>query len=405
MPLDQVDAVEEKDIPAIMGTPFPPVPEAEDTPAPAEATAEALSQQDSDLPPVNRRRTNLHTILNETWGASWIDDEIFEEIIKHGDPSTAKKTKTGFTFSLSSGETITWLSPTPHYNYEIVKGPKKNFNQEAAETMIALARMHGWKKMQVQGTVAQKEMLWLAVQRQNLHAREAFELRQKNEPTKDKNGKEIEFTPFEVINFHPLADSEVLRQWQAELAAHEEAKNPAPTVERVDTPEPPPLPQQAAPQEEQKPVAAAARAPNADYTRAYYPFLDPGSPEYASDDKYQKLLDRLHASEFPRQEPTQTIDPFFDPTSDDYVGPKANSLTKEFSAAAEQATNARPSAKARMNAVLQDAQAVLGKGVSSDDPFISLPAEPEPSASRFLQPEATQPPAAPPPKAPPQLKM
>jgi hypothetical protein len=192
----------------------------------------------------NQKRTKLHEVINEKWGYNWLDNDAFSSIIKYADPEMAKKNKTGFEMDLLNGKKIKWNLPSQNDPNEKISGPNRGFDQDTAAAMVALARLRGWKTMIVEGTLEQKEMLWLAVQRQNLLEMDAFERDQKSGkiPKKDNEGKEITFSPLSVANFVPLADSPVYQQWLEEEAAWKAQHAPAPELKQdtgPDTPEKP----------------------------------------------------------------------------------------------------------------------------------------------------------------------
>ena len=202
---NQNSTPQEEVMPGLSNTSFESAPvENKNTPKPANA---------------NRKRTRLDEVINEAWGYGELDDDAFESIIKYADPDTADKNKTGFEVALRNGGKIKW-NPQSQTEPEMISCPSRKFNPEAAAAMVALSRLHGWKALNVHGTVEQKEMLWLEVQRQNLLEKEAFERKVKDGTIpKDKDGKLPVYTPLTVANFTPLADSRIYQQWLQEEAA------------------------------------------------------------------------------------------------------------------------------------------------------------------------------------------
>jgi len=208
----------------------------------------ADSQAPVETPPQppannNRRqtRTRLHDVLNETWGlgadAFLYLDDAFLYLDEYADSDSAKKTKTGFEIKLRNGGKVMW-NPPDRDHPEMISAPAKSFNQDSAEAIVALARLHGWKTLNLHGNQEQKEMLWLAVQRQNLQDQQAYE----RNPRRDKDGKKIEYVPLTVSNFAPLGDSKILQQWLEEKARHDALRTPE--VEKGTEPPPvaPPVP-------------------------------------------------------------------------------------------------------------------------------------------------------------------
>ncbi|MCE9508025.1 MAG: hypothetical protein K8R48_06910 [Alphaproteobacteria bacterium] len=193
-----------------------------------------IPMPEQDAANANQKRTKLHEVINEAWGYNWLDNDAFASIIKYADPEMAQKNKMGFELDLLNGKKIKFYHPTPNDPNERIAGPKKELDQDTAAAMVALARLRGWKTMNVHGTVEQKEMLWLAVMRQNLLEIDAFERDQKNGkiPKKDQDGKEIPFSPLSVANFVPLADSPVYQQWLQEEAEWKAKHAPAPELTR-----------------------------------------------------------------------------------------------------------------------------------------------------------------------------
>lgn len=211
---------------------------------PAEQTDEQRQQAAAKCGP--RKRSNLDGVINDLWGFPSLDDEAYLSLIKDVDPDSAKKKKTGFELTLLNGGKINWNAPT-HNCHESISAPNRGFCQESAEAMVAMARLRGWKALNVSGTVEQREMLWLAVQRQNLKEKTAFEEGQRNGsiPKNDKDGKPLEYVPLTVNNYAPELNSKIDLQWQAEYDAlhpvkveNAAAKPPAPA--RPPPPPPPP---------------------------------------------------------------------------------------------------------------------------------------------------------------------
>lgn len=171
--------------------------------------------------------TPLHKVLNDLWGLNRIDEPVYLQLAENVRLDSARKTKTGFEVTLDSGQKITWSPYIHKVANEKITGPKNGFDQAAAAAMIALADAHGWKKLQVTGKAEHKELLWLAVQRQNVRDKEAFDIAQKEgRIPPDENGNPRKFVPIE-INFAPLPDSAVYRQWQAEKPADRKADSKA----------------------------------------------------------------------------------------------------------------------------------------------------------------------------------
>jgi hypothetical protein len=200
---------------------------------PSLSTTSNLPVESNQTPAnTNQKRTRLHEVINETWGYNWLDNDAFASIIKYADPEMAKKNTTGFELDLFNGKKIKWNLPSQNDPNERISGPNRGFDQDTAAAMVALARLRGWKTLNVHGTVAQKEMLWLAVQRQNLLEMDAFERDQKNGkiPKTGADGKVITFSPLSVGNHTPLADSPIYQQWLKEEAEWKEKHAPTPEL-------------------------------------------------------------------------------------------------------------------------------------------------------------------------------
>lgn len=212
--------------------------------------------------------TKLHKVIHEAWGNDdWLRSSAFAYFIKLADAEHAKKTKTGFELMMN-GKKVSWNAPTQQ-SPEMVTGVSRGFDQSSADAMVALARLRGWRTMNVHGTTEQKDMLWLSIQRQNRLDQEAFENGQKNGTIPLKDGKPIEYTPLTVGNYKPAADSPAMQAYLREQAEYdalhappaaitppEEVAKPAAPAEpaKDETPAPPP----ATPS---KFIAPAARAP------------------------------------------------------------------------------------------------------------------------------------------------
>lgn len=205
----------------------------------------------------NKHSTKTHEVLNEVCGFSWIEDYRYDQLIKYGiKPDKTKKNKLGFEMESTDGR-INWS--VGQDGRQLISHPVKmfkTFTQDDAAAMVALTKVFGWTQVQVHGTVAQKEMLWLAVQLQNLLDQEFYD---KN-PKRDESGKKIEFVPTAVVGFTPIATSKV---WQQLQQAQDEykARNPKPEdAEPGISSDPPPAPsmsENAAP-EKKPPLTAKA---------------------------------------------------------------------------------------------------------------------------------------------------
>ncbi|MBI3440846.1 MAG: hypothetical protein HY052_03415 [Proteobacteria bacterium] len=199
---------------------------------------------------LNRTRTKLHGVINELWGYNWLQDDPYFYLIHYANPDKTKKTKTGFKLKLLDGGEINWNPPSER-SPEMISGVSRHFNQASAEAIVALARLRGWKTLDVHGTPAQKEMLWLAAQRQNLQEKEAYE----RNPCVDDKGNKVPFQPLVVTNFAPLADSRAFVQWKQEEAAYNTQHPPVPAI--------PPDPPTPAPEEKKAAPVSASQFTNA----------------------------------------------------------------------------------------------------------------------------------------------
>jgi len=173
----------------------------------------------SDSKFIQYQRSKLHEVVNEKWGVTWIDNDIYGHLIKYANPQSAKANKNGFSFKSLDGKKIEWNSATQEGPEKI--GTSKKITEESAASIVAMSRARGWKTLNIHGKVKDKELLWLATQRQNLHDKEDFKKRQEagHIPADEK------YQDLTVSNFTPLLDSKIMQQWQRELAAYN-AANP-----------------------------------------------------------------------------------------------------------------------------------------------------------------------------------
>lgn len=189
-----------------------------------------------------QRQTKLHEVIGDAWGfplgADWMDDDAYTYLIKIANPDTAKKTKTGFEADLLGGGKIAWHAPTPN-SPEKITSDAKTFNQQSAAAVIAMARMRGWKTLNLHGSPEQKEILWMAIQRQNLLEQEAYE----RSPKFDATGNKIPYVPLASGDFTPRDG--VINMWLKEKEEYEriqQKKQAAPPAPPASTPPAAPAP-------------------------------------------------------------------------------------------------------------------------------------------------------------------
>ena len=199
-------------------------------------------------------KTNLSQLIKSYWkiDPDNIDEAVWDEILSNADPEKAtsytrniyarnmrrfsyqfyeSSIKKGFKVKLYHGGTVLWKPPTPAIPVEKIYSNRNfTFTQDSANSVIALARLRGWKSINLSGTHHQRDMLWLAVQRQNLKEQKAFEARQADGSIKkfDDKGKAIKYIPITIANFTPEADSKLAQQWAEELATATKKKTPKP---------------------------------------------------------------------------------------------------------------------------------------------------------------------------------
>jgi hypothetical protein len=254
---------------------------------PSLTTAADAQAQEKQASNVNRKRTRLHAVINEAWGYKWLDDDAFLSIINYVDPETAERNKKAgfFELELLNGGKIKWAPPNQN-EPEKISCPPRKFNAEAAAAMVSLARLRGWKTVNVDGTVEQKEMLWLEVMRQNLLDKESFERKQKDGtiPKKSQDGKDIVYTPLTVANFVPLADSPVFQQW-----LKEEADYNARHAETGLTQDDGKAPEKKAENEVQKPEAETKKTEPEKKTDIESKFVDKTGEKKASPESRKKF--------------------------------------------------------------------------------------------------------------------
>lgn len=169
---------------------------------------------------MNRRRTALHEVANEIWGYNWLSDGPFHSLIKYVDPDTADNYRQGFSVKLATGGKMFWQPGDQNNPHESITCSKRHFCPEAAASMIAMARLRGWKTLTLTGTPEHKEILWLEAMRQELQDRDTY-LQQKRDGSLPvgPDGKPEAYQPLRVEGFTPLADSPVYLQWLQEEAA------------------------------------------------------------------------------------------------------------------------------------------------------------------------------------------
>ena len=211
--------------------------------------------------PDSRARTKLDERANESWGISWLDNHGMEMIIQYANPDMAEKTKKGFKLKDKDGSTIEWLPPSD-------KGPEfickkmgmfgNSFSDGDANTIVCLAKLRGWKSINVHGTVEQKEKLWLAVMQQNLADYSLFHAGKLMGPD-GKPVTEFHWTTVPKENFTPLKDSAAYQQMagnpvfeyyqngQQPAAPAQDAKGPETAAPEQPAPEQP-APEQPAPE-------------------------------------------------------------------------------------------------------------------------------------------------------------
>ena len=233
-----------------------------------QAAAQNPADHTPDMPPAALRETALHKILRELWGEDSIADFMTARLAKYLDLDSAKKTANGFQVSTHGGHVVKWgLVQTPDgAAQEAITGNKKNFTQEAADAIVALAMTHGWREINAHGNQAQKEMIWLATQRHAMAEQEEFE----------RLKATGEYEPPVVTNFAPAQDSAVYQQflreraeWEARRAAQKPGEN-TPAVTPAQTAD---KPQQ---QTADRPQAGTANAAPAQTPQQQMPlFPDP----------------------------------------------------------------------------------------------------------------------------------
>lgn len=159
---------------------------------PADMDAEAPPSEETDYKSspdysaflANFRAKNL-PVLNDMWGVPDVNDEFKEAI---GNSGSIKKSKYGLDFNLPNGHKIEWHAQLGGSEFIGMSRQTDKFDADDAHATVAASIARGWQAINVHGTVAQKEMLWLEAQRQGI----------------------------EVTNFQPTMDSDVRRQWEQE---------------------------------------------------------------------------------------------------------------------------------------------------------------------------------------------
>lgn len=178
----------------------PPKTEAPKNVAPAEpqqqeeetpATTAAKKKKDAPQAPVNQtqaepeveqtapkqsifvgglQRKDIDTLHN-VWNSPNIDPNL-EETMREG--GEIKKTRSGLNFKLDNGHKIVW---TPNHTMRGQKIPqefigiskhKGGIDDKDAKAIVALAKMRGWKSIELHGTLKEKDNMWLEAQRQGL---------------------------------------------------------------------------------------------------------------------------------------------------------------------------------------------------------------------------------------------
>lgn len=242
--------------------------------------------------------TALHKVLHESWGSDdWLHSLAFSYFIKLADANHAKKTKTGFEL-LMNGKKVSWNAPTQE-SPEMVTGVAKDFDQNTADAMVALARLRGWRTMNVHGTTEQKDLLWLAIQRQNRLEKEAFENGQKNGsiPLKDKDGKPVEYKPLTAGNYKPAADSPAMQAYMQEQAEYDAQHAPPAAVSAAPAEVPKPTEPaktetSTAPAAPAAPVAASAPEAKTEKKDAPKPKKKAADSKVGS--QFKKSVDKKH---------------------------------------------------------------------------------------------------------------
>lgn len=201
--------------------------------APDEPNAAGITSGDN-------RDTALHAVVNNIWGIGGIDEIAWMSLSRCAQPHSAKLTETGFEMMLNSGAKFCYTRPDKYRDRERIFCEGGKFDETSAAAIVAMARLRGWQNLNLQGSVAEREMLWLAAQRQNMIIADynaaiqqavkegtLTEVKGENgERNKivDKQGKEYLLQAgLTVANFTPLETSRAAQQWQQELAAWQKA--------------------------------------------------------------------------------------------------------------------------------------------------------------------------------------
>lgn len=133
------------------------------------------------------RNTKLYGAVRKQWGngafgEKAISDYMFRKILESANPNAVRDSDNGFKIKVKKGGKVEWALVEQEGNvpaHEAIRGRKHGFNDNDAATMVALAKMHGWKSIEVHGTQKQKDKIWLAAQRLNIEMQvefpEAFE--------------------------------------------------------------------------------------------------------------------------------------------------------------------------------------------------------------------------------------
>ena len=169
------------------------------------------------------RQTNLHKLAFELWGKQALDDFPFRYLSAFADPDSAEKTKNGgIKIDVGGGGGITWefVQEEGQAPYEAIRGNKRNFTQQDAEAIVALAAIRGWGTIDVHGKQEHKEKLWLAAQHLNMYAKLEFEAGK----AQGSIPADAVFSPPLTVNgFNPSPDSDTYKQFLKDQAAIENA--------------------------------------------------------------------------------------------------------------------------------------------------------------------------------------
>ncbi len=197
---------------------------------PKQPAAEEPETPAAGAPPKSKfLTTGDNAKLLEAWQLKNMPEELEEAMAGGG----IKKTPYGFEFTMENGSKFSWTVDANGKEFIGTMGIFTRMTPELATAEVAAAKAHGWEEVDVHGSRARKEILWLAAQRAGLT----------------------------VANFEPRPDSEVAQKWEEEKKSLKSDISPAASKPAAPAAETPAAPEAEAPA---APAAAAAEAPKTD---------------------------------------------------------------------------------------------------------------------------------------------